>query len=598
MATTVAELQIEVRASTAQTQKSMADLHKQLTGLEKANAELAASNAKMQKSFDSISATGSKLTGNLQRAAAAARLLVAAIATGAIAKLANDAVQSTLALSNLSLSTGISTERLSELRGAAEQVGIPFDQLTQSISQFAQRMREGLANATSDTSLALRALNISAIDAQGSVRTFADIIPEVANQFSTMADGINKAQIASALFGEEAGPKLIPLLNQSAAGVEKLVEKFKEYGVITGPEAVANAREYNLAQFQLSGALHSVVQELTLMAGPSIAGALSTLAGLIKDIRQSMGIGVSEYEQVARRLQATQIKVFEQTEQLRQQAEKGGPSWWEWLSFPQSQFEGDLANETMLLERFKILREQFVQSTTTTTPTPGGGGEGLLRMRQATEQARFDFEQYMTMSTGQRTMLQDLDFAFVSHADIIEQAQARIRDAYGETAEAHRMLARTTQSVNIQMEQQALGVARMAAQTITTLFPKQKNAAIAAATINTSVAVTEALKLTFPLNWIQAGLVIASGAAQIAAIRSTSASGGGSLASVSGGGGGDAGASQATPMPQDDTGGRSVTIVMQPNSLWSTEQVQGLIERINGEVAEGAVLISTTTKAF
>src|SRR5690606_40586536 len=60
------------------------------------------------------------------------------------------------------------------------------------------------------------------------------------------------------------------------------------------------------------------------------------------------------------------------------------------------------------------------------------------------------------------------------------------------------------------------------------LFPKSKAAAIASAIINTAVAVTEALKLPPPLNFVQAGLVAAAGAAQVATIASTNISGGGS----------------------------------------------------------------------
>jgi hypothetical protein len=142
-------------------------------------------------------------------------------------------------------------------------------------------------------------------------------------------------------------------------------------------------------------------------------------------------------------------------------------------------------------------------------------------------------------------------------------------------------------------------VARTAAQTITALWPKQKNAAIAAATINTAVGVTEALKLMFPLNFIQAGLVLAAGVGQINAIRSTSQSGGGSLPSLSGGasGGGDFGGAPALPEPPKDFG-RSLTIVLEPGELYSAEQVQQLMKRINEEGKDGHLLIATELKRF
>ena len=78
-----------------------------------------------------------------------------------------------------------------------------------------------------------------------------------------------------------------------------------------------------------------------------------------------------------------------------------------------------------------------------------------------------------------------------------------------------------------------LAVASQAAQTITALWPKQKGAAIAAAIINTAVGVTKALTLGAPpWNFAMAALVAASGAAQIAAIRSTGEDGNSAGASV------------------------------------------------------------------
>src|SRR5690606_26918151 len=92
----------------------------------------------------------------------------------------------------------------------------------------------------------------------------------------------------------------------------------------------------------------------------------------------------------------------------------------------------------------------------------------------------------------------------------------------------------------------------------------------------------------WPLNWIQAGLVAAAGAAQIASIRSTNMSGGGGFPRVGG-----TGAAAAPSTAQTAPPGRAVHIHIPAGDFFSREAVVGLIERLNEEVQNGAILIST-----
>ena len=57
--------------------------------------------------------------------------------------------------------------------------------------------------------------------------------------------------------------------------------------------------------------------------------------------------------------------------------------------------------------------------------------------------------------------------------------------------------------------------AKTAITSLTTIFGSNKSAAIAQATMNTYEAATKALTLPFPLNWIEEGLVIAAGLADV-----------------------------------------------------------------------------------
>jgi len=583
MAMTVDELVIEVRAQTDKAQKGLAAVEQQVSGLKKANDELAKSNAKLQAQLDNIGKDTSKLASGMRTAATAVRSLMGAFAVGAVGKFALDAVDAVASLGRLSQQTGISVEQLSALKFAAEAAGIPFQQLEQSIAGFAQRLGEGLATSTSAVSLAFRELGISARDAQGNIRSFSDILPDIADRFAQTADGVGKTQIAVALFGEEAGRRMIPLLNQGSEGIRQLTERARELGVVFGQDAVKRAQDFQLATVALNASLQALVQEFTLLAAPTITTVLVSLTNMIRELNKLRGTAADSKQSMAE-LEVELARLQERKEELQRS--------WTMRNLFSDEQKKQLADIEAAIERITTKLNAAVMD-----PTRSSGSEvfkasfeDLAKHREAMAQFQFEFDTFMAQASGQRTMLQDLDFAWMSHTEIIIEAQRKIRQAYGETAEAHRMLAKTEQQINLQFQQQAVQVARTAAQTITTLFPKQKGAAIAAATINTAVAVTEALKLTFPLNWVQAGLVLAAGVAQIAAIRNTSSTGGGSVPSPGSGGGG------GTPAAPEGPSGRSVTIAIEGGQLFSSEQLAELIGRINDQVANGATLISTEVR--
>jgi hypothetical protein len=163
----------------------------------------------------------------------------------------------------------------------------------------------------------------------------------------------------------------------------------------------------------------------------------------------------------------------------------------------------------------------------------------------------------------------------------------QIGRAHDQQFRAEAAIHRIKATMRRQEQEGMLQTASAAASAISALWPKQKGAAIAAAIINTGVAITRALAGPPgpPWTFAIAALTAVQGAAQIAAIQSTNEDG-------SGGGGGSISAPPPAE-PQADFG-RSLTIQgVDPGSIFSGGQVRGLIEMINEEVRNGATLISS-----
>lgn len=161
-----------------------------------------------------------------------------------------------------------------------------------------------------------------------------------------------------------------------------------------------------------------------------------------------------------------------------------------------------------------------------------------------------------------------------------------------------------------QMRFQAMSGAMQEAQSLLSVFAgKSKTAAVAAivvqkglalaqAAMNITVASTRALAELGPIAgppmaatikaWgaVQMGLIAATGLGQIASL------GGGG---PSGGGGGSSSSSVDSTTSPETTAppSRAVSIYLEAHNVYSGKQVQELIDLINGEVANGATLIST-----
>jgi hypothetical protein len=479
----------------------------------------------------------------------------------------NNAISNVTALDHLSQATGASVERLSELRNIAIATGVDFETVGRAFAQFGARMTEALASSTSKGSQALRALSIDVRDAQGNIRQLDDVLPELADKFSQFANGSNKAALASAIFGEEAGPKMLALLNRGKAGLDEIRRTLGGTYTTEDAERVRSYREA-LASLQ-------VVFEK----------AVVSMARMLDEFNRARGGAVhgaaDAVDRLTKGLEAQERRVAELTETMERRNRAFGRA-------SQSDQED--------LERAKVRLEQLRQELAAEQALAAMRG-GSYNQRNAPplpqapamdpfalEKAQIALEQIMDRLSGQRDIFDSINLSWQEHADVVQRALAAIDRASDQKFRAEAARHRFAMQQRRAEQDSILAVATQAAQTITALWPKQKGAAIAAAIINTAVGVTNALRTGVPpWNFAQAALIAAAGAAQIASIRSTNETG------ASGG--------SSTPVaPQEPVveQSRSLNITgVDPGALFSGGQVRGLIELINEEVKNGATLISS-----
>lgn len=220
----------------------------------------------------------------LTRSAAALSPLLAGISAAAVAfaavKLGEKLIGDAAAVDKLSKVTGQTVEDLSRLQYAAAQAGVPFEVLQDALKDFSERAAEA-ANGGGEAAGAFQAMGIKAKDAQGNLKSQAQLLSDVATKFATYKDGAAKTALAIKLFGDN-GVQLLPVLSQGADGLRQMGEQADKMGATISTKAAKEATEFKSNLAQLTAELLALGRAL---AGPVISG-LAAITSRFAEARQ------------------------------------------------------------------------------------------------------------------------------------------------------------------------------------------------------------------------------------------------------------------------------------------------------------------------
>lgn len=244
-----------------------------------------------------------------------AGVLATAFAGRALVNLGQQAINAAEKVGQLAQQVGVSAETMSALGYAAEQNGMSMEELGRAFRNVAPNMQSATQGPT-DFTRALDALNISWRDAHGNFRKADDLLVEVAEQFAQMEDSAGKTALAMKIFGEEMGPKLIPLLNQGRDGIKELKEEAKRLGLVIDDDTVEAATRFNAVLTRLNKIFQGVI-------ATTMSKLLPAFSALADRIQSKIGEGMN-MQKVADNLAlalkgvATAAPVIESTKALAQ----------------------------------------------------------------------------------------------------------------------------------------------------------------------------------------------------------------------------------------------------------------------------------------
>lgn len=132
---------------------------------------------------------------------------------------------------------GVSIADYQRLNYVAGQSGVSAEELGSSMG----RLNKGIAQAAAGKNKELASLfakaGISMRDANGQLRSGADLLPEVADLFARNGNAATQARMGNAIYGK-SWQALAPLLQGGSDGIKQLQERYKQLGLEVDSSAI------------------------------------------------------------------------------------------------------------------------------------------------------------------------------------------------------------------------------------------------------------------------------------------------------------------------------------------------------------------------
>ena len=193
---------------------------------------------------------GSSFAGMIARASGA---ITALFSVGAVIGGIKAAAEYANTIGQLSAVLGYSSEALDSWGGAVTRAGGDAQTFYSTISSMDKSLKEIGKTGSGEAAQTFRKLGIRIKDAGGNVKSFIDLLPEIANKFEGLSK--SKSDSLGAKLGLDQGT--IMLLQKGGKEVQTLIAREKELGVVT-KEQTEVSRKFKIQQQDTSHAFRSL----------------------------------------------------------------------------------------------------------------------------------------------------------------------------------------------------------------------------------------------------------------------------------------------------------------------------------------------------
>lgn len=172
---------------------------------------------------------------------------------GALAFAAQRALAHADEMGKAARAAGLAVEQYSALAYAAQRAGLSQEQLAAAMRAFNRVLAESQRGSG-------QAQLLDALGVQVRGRSQIDVLRDVADALLRVPDGAQRAEAAMRLFGR-AGAELLPMLDQGSAGLDEMMRRARELGVVVSTDAAASAERLRDALGDLGARVRGAVLE-------------------------------------------------------------------------------------------------------------------------------------------------------------------------------------------------------------------------------------------------------------------------------------------------------------------------------------------------
>ncbi|NQX95447.1 MAG: hypothetical protein HRT64_11120 [Erythrobacter sp.] len=194
----------------------------------------------------------------------------AVAAAGGLSALFVRAANAAEAIADTANKANTTTDALQELRFAANQNGTEFRDMDDALTRLTRRASLFVTEGGGPAAKAIEALNLQLTDTNGNLLQSDQIFDQIADRFGEMESNAEMAALASQLFGEDAGPRLVPLLAQGRGAIEELRDSARDLGAVMESSLVQQGARISAEMRALSQVIGNQLNAAILSVTPQI----------------------------------------------------------------------------------------------------------------------------------------------------------------------------------------------------------------------------------------------------------------------------------------------------------------------------------------
>lgn len=157
---------------------------------------------------------------------------------------------------------GVSIAEYQQLSYVAGQSGVSVEGLGSSMGRLNKGIAEAAAGKNQNLAGLLKKAGISMRDANGHLRSGAQLLPEVADLFERNTNAATQARMGNAIFGK-SWQELAPLLQGGSSGIQQLQERYKQLGIEVDAGAIKSGEAFGDQMDDLNQVMRSYGNTIT-----------------------------------------------------------------------------------------------------------------------------------------------------------------------------------------------------------------------------------------------------------------------------------------------------------------------------------------------